>query len=79
MSTGEIPRGGLISDVAGGRGQSLVAIKRELEAITGGDLGRWILQERKAVLDLIPHHELPDIERIPINLFDPQLVKCERI
>ena len=73
------PERAFIVDVAGGRGQSLVAIKGELDTIGGSELGKWILQERKAVLDSIPDDELPRIEKMPIDFFDPQPVKRESI
>jgi hypothetical protein len=53
--------------VAGGRGQSLIAIKGEIEGSGKEELGRWILQERKAVLDSIPDSELPGIEKMAID------------
>jgi hypothetical protein len=66
-----------IVDVAGGRGQSLIAIKGEIEGSGEEELGRWILQERKAVLDSIPDSELPGIEKMAIDFFDPQQVKSK--
>ena len=64
-----------IVDVAGGRGQSLLAIQGELQGLDLPELGRWILQERKGVLDSIPDDELPGIEKIAIDFFEPQPVK----
>jgi hypothetical protein len=69
------PERPFLIDVAGGRGQSLVTIKAELEGINISDLGRWILQERKAVLDSIPDSELPGIEKMAIDFFEPQPLK----
>lgn len=67
-----------IVDVAGGKGQSLLQIKKELEA-AGGDMGqgRLILQDRKAVLDSVPDEQLPGIEKMVIDFFEPQPVKSE--
>lgn len=67
-----------IVDVAGGRGQSLLQIKKELEA-AGGDLGngRVILQDRKAVLDAVPDAQLPGVEKMVIDFFQPQPVRSE--
>lgn len=69
------PERPFIIDVAGGRGQSLVVIKTELEGINISNLGRWILQERSAVLDSIRDDELPGIEKMAIDYFEPQPIK----
>jgi len=66
-----------IVDVAGGRGQSLVAIKGEVDETREVDTGRWILQEREAVLHSIPDGELPGIEKMAIDFFHPQPVKSK--
>lgn len=68
-----------IVDVAGGRGQSLLQIKKELEA-AGGDMGhgRVILQDRKAVLDAVPDEHLPGIEKMVIDFFQSQPVKRKK-
>lgn len=60
-----------IVDIAGGRGQSLLQIKEELEA-AGGEMGqgRMILQDRKAVLDAVPDDQLPGIEKMVIDFFE---------
>ncbi|TVY83975.1 O-methyltransferase hmp5 [Lachnellula suecica] len=68
-----------IVDVAGGRGQSLVAIKGELDGVDTQNLGRWILQERQGVLDSIPDDELPGIEKMAIDFFEPQPLKGAHI
>ncbi|KAF8862979.1 S-adenosyl-L-methionine-dependent methyltransferase [Acephala macrosclerotiorum] len=69
-----------IVDVAGGKGQSLLQIKKELEA-AGGDMGqgRVILQDRKVVLDAVPDEQLPGIEKMVIDFFEPQPVKNAQI
>ncbi|KUJ18938.1 o-methyltransferase-like protein [Mollisia scopiformis] len=69
-----------IVDVAGGKGQSLLQIKKELEA-AGGDMGRGrvILQDRKAVLDAVPDEQLLGIEKMIIDFFEPQPVKNAQI
>jgi hypothetical protein len=69
------PNRAFIVDVAGGRGQSLVAIKGEIEADGEVELGRWILQEKKAVVDSIPDDALSGIEKMAIDFFDPQPIK----
>lgn len=71
------PERPFIVDVAGGRGQSLVAIRDEIEANGKVELGRWILQEKKAVVDSIPDDAVPGIEKMAIDFFDPQPVKSE--
>lgn len=68
-----------IVDVAGGRGQSLLQIKKEMEASGVSDFGRCILQDRKPVLDAIPDDQLPGIEKMVIDFFNPQPVKRGRI
>ncbi|KAL3418584.1 O-methyltransferase [Phlyctema vagabunda] len=64
-----------IVDVAGGRGQSLRQIKKEIDQSGGGDVGRVILQDRKPVLDAIPDEQLPGVEKMVIDFFNPQPVK----
>ena len=64
-----------IVDVAGGRGQSLLQIKKEMETTGVSDFGRCILQDRKPVLDAIPDDQLPGIEKMVIDFFNPQPVK----
>ena len=71
------PERPFIVDVAGGRGQSLVAIRGEIEAYGKVKLGRWILQEKKVVVDSIPDDALPGIEKMTIDFFDSQPVKSE--
>jgi hypothetical protein len=69
------PQRAFIVDVAGGRGQSLLQIKREMESTGVTDLGRMILQDRKPVLDAVPDKELPGVEKMVIDFFNPQPVK----
>jgi hypothetical protein len=64
-----------IVDVAGGRGQSLVAIRNDLEAEGGRRAGRWILQEKKGILESIADDDLQGIERMTADFFKPQPVK----
>jgi hypothetical protein len=71
------PERAFIVDVAGGRGQSLIAYKGEIEAAGKKELGRWVLQEREAVLHSIPNEELPGIEKMAIDFFNPQPVKSK--
>jgi hypothetical protein len=70
------PSRAFIVDVAGGRGQSLLQIKQEIEA-AGGEMGkgRVILQDRKPVLDAVPDEQLPGVEKMVIDFFTPQPVK----
>ena len=69
------PERAFIVDVAGGRGQSLLQIMREMEATGARNLGRVILQDRKPVLDAIPEEQLPGVEKMVIDFFTPQPVK----
>jgi hypothetical protein len=75
---GSDPERAFIVDVAGGRGQSLLQIKKEIEA-AGGQMGkgRVILQDRKAVLDAVPDEQLPGVEKMVIDFFTPQPVKSQ--
>jgi len=50
-------------------------IKSEVEATGVKGLGRMILEDRKPVLDAIPDEELPGVEKIVIDFFNPQPVK----
>lgn len=65
-----------IVDVAGGRGQSLLQIKNELSDLEIAQ-GKWILQDRKAVLDAVPDESLPNVEKMVIDFFEPQPVQSE--
>lgn len=67
-----------IVDVAGGKGQSLLQINSEIEA-AGGEMskGRVILQDRKPVLDAVPDEQLPGVEKMVIDFFQPQPVKSK--
>jgi hypothetical protein len=69
------PGRAFIVDVAGGRGQSLLQIKREMEATGIENFGRVILQDRKPVLDAILDEQLPGVEKMVIDFFNPQPVK----
>jgi hypothetical protein len=60
-------------DVASDRGQSLLAIQGEQQDLNPPELGRWILQERKGVLDSIPDDELPGIEKMAIDFLNVSL------
>jgi len=73
------PERAFIVDVAGGRGQSLLQIKKEMEASGATNLGKIILQDRKPVLDAIPADELPGVEKIVIDFFTPQPIKNAHI
>jgi hypothetical protein len=73
------PQRPFIVDVAGGRGQSLLQIKKEIEANGTADVGRMILQDREPVLDAIPEEQLPGVEKMVINFFEPQPVKSKTI
>jgi hypothetical protein len=69
------PQRAFIVDVAGGRGQSLLQIMREMEATGVRNLGRVISQDRKSALDAIPEKQLPGVEKMVIDFFTPQPVK----
>ncbi|KAI9814557.1 MAG: hypothetical protein M1827_003112 [Pycnora praestabilis] len=58
-------------DVGGGRGQSLLQIKKANPSING----KMILQDRQAVLDAIPEDGLPEIEKMTYDFFTPQPIK----
>ncbi|KAE9378967.1 o-methyltransferas-like protein [Stipitochalara longipes BDJ] len=80
LETDADPSRAFIVDVAGGRGQSLLQIKKEIEA-AGGEMGkgRVILQDRKAVLDAVPDEQLPGVEKMVIDFFTPQPIKNAQI
>jgi hypothetical protein len=69
------PDRAFIVDVAGGRGQSLLQVKKEIEEHGGAGLGKAILQDRERVLDSIPQDQLPGIEKVVIDFFTPQPIK----
>jgi hypothetical protein len=75
LDGGESGERAFIVDVAGGRGQSLLQIKKELEAAGGDMKGRVILQDRKAVLDAVPDEQLPGVDKMVIDFFQSQPVK----
>ncbi|PMD36716.1 S-adenosyl-L-methionine-dependent methyltransferase [Hyaloscypha variabilis F] len=80
LETGGDSSRAFIVDVAGGRGQSLLQIKKEIEAAGGAmGKGRVILQDRKAVLDAVPDEQLPGVEKMVIDFFTPQPVKNAQI
>ncbi|TVY17283.1 O-methyltransferase hmp5 [Lachnellula arida] len=74
------PSRAFIVDVAGGRGQSLLQIKQEIEA-AGGNMGKGkvILQDREAVLDAVPDEQIPGVEKMVIDFFQSQPVKNAQI
>ncbi|KAL1966237.1 hypothetical protein VTN77DRAFT_4789 [Rasamsonia byssochlamydoides] len=62
----------LVVDIGGGKGHIL----RQIKELSGGAVkGRFILQERQEVLDVISEDELPGIERQEYNFFTPQPLK----
>jgi hypothetical protein len=69
------PERAFIVDVAGGRGQSLLQITREIEESGVTGIGRAILEDRERVLDAIPADALPGVEKVPIDFFTPQPIK----
>ncbi|KAI9800584.1 MAG: hypothetical protein M1833_003242 [Piccolia ochrophora] len=64
----------IIVDVGGGRGHSLIQIKDANPSWSG----RMILQDRQAVLDAVPNEDLPGIEKMTIDFFQPQPVQNAR-
>lgn len=67
-TTDETP---LVVDIGGGKGHTLSRIRE----LTGPDVkGRYVLQERRQVLDDISE-ELPGIEREEYDFFTPQPLK----
>jgi hypothetical protein len=78
LETNADPSRAFIVDVAGGRGQSLLQIKKEIETVGGHmEKGRVILQDRKPVLDAVPDEKLPGVEKMVIDFFTPQPVKSK--
>lgn len=69
------PERAFIVDVAGGRGQSLLQITREIKESGVTGIGRAILEDRERVLDAIPADALPGVEKVPIDFFTPQPIK----
>ncbi|OBT41467.1 hypothetical protein VE00_08072 [Pseudogymnoascus sp. WSF 3629] len=73
------PERAFIVDVAGGRGQSLLQIIREIKESGVTGIGRAILEDRERVLDAIPADALPGVEKVPIDFFTPQPIKNAHI
>lgn len=71
------PGRAFIVDVAGGRGQSLLQITREIEESGATGIGRAVLEDRERVLDAIPGDALPGVEKVPIDFFTPQPIKSK--
>lgn len=69
------PERAFIVDVAGGRGQSLLQITREIEESGARGIGRAVLEDRERVLDAIPADALSGVEKVPIDFFTPQPIK----
>lgn len=68
-STDDTP---LVVDIGGGKGHALCRIK---ELCGDAVKGRFILQDRQEVVDVISGEELAGIEREAYNFFTPQPVK----
>ncbi|KAL3422771.1 o-methyltransferase [Phlyctema vagabunda] len=65
------PTRDFVVDIGGGRGQSLLLIRKET-----GDLGaKMILQDRPQVLDSISEAELPNVEKMAYDFYTPQPIK----
>ncbi|KFY22442.1 hypothetical protein V493_06589 [Pseudogymnoascus sp. VKM F-4281 (FW-2241)] len=73
------PERAFIVDVAGGRGQSLLQITREIKENGVAEMGRVVLEDQERVLDAIPANALPGVEKVPIDFFTPQPIKNAQI
>ncbi|CZR68915.1 related to O-methyltransferase B [Phialocephala subalpina] len=68
------PERAFIVDIAGNRGHCLVAIGKETENGFGGK-GKLILQDRPDVIASLTPEDIPNIETMVIDFFEPQPVK----
>jgi hypothetical protein len=68
------PERAFIVDIAGGRGQALLAIQEECPNGFGGKL---ILQDLPIVIDSLKPEEIPNIEPTVHDIFTPQPVKSK--
>ncbi|KAF8860842.1 S-adenosyl-L-methionine-dependent methyltransferase [Acephala macrosclerotiorum] len=68
------PERAFVVDIAGNRGHCLVAIGKETEASFGGK-GKLILQDRADVISSLTPEDIPGIETMVIDFFEPQPVK----
>ncbi|OBT79870.1 hypothetical protein VF21_01571 [Pseudogymnoascus sp. 05NY08] len=66
------PERAFVVDMAGGRGQALLAIQEECP---GGFGGKLILQDLPIVIDSLTPEEIPNIEPTVHDIFTPQPVK----
>ncbi|KFY08705.1 hypothetical protein V491_08415, partial [Pseudogymnoascus sp. VKM F-3775] len=66
------PERPFVVDMAGGRGQALIAIQQECPDAFGGKL---ILQDLPIVIDSLTPDEIPNIEPTVHDIFTPQPVK----
>ncbi|OBT49692.1 hypothetical protein VE04_09952 [Pseudogymnoascus sp. 24MN13] len=70
------PERAFVVDMAGGRGQALLAIQEECP---GGFGGKLILQDLPIVIDSLAPEEIPNIEATVHDIFTPQPVKNAHI
>lgn len=68
------PERAFVVDMAGGRGQALLAIQEECP---GGFGGKLILQDLPIVIDSLAPEEIPNIEATVHDIFTPQPVKSK--
>jgi hypothetical protein len=66
------PDRAFVVDVGGGRGQSLLEIRKEAP---GGFGVKMILQDRPDVVAVLAEDDLPDVEKMAYDFFTPQPIK----
>ncbi len=72
---GNSPDRTLAVDIGGGRGLAMLDLRRGCPTLQG----RLVLQDRREVLDAIASEDLPGVEKMQHNFFDPQPVKGAQI
>jgi hypothetical protein len=70
------PDRAFVVDIGGGRGQSLLLIRKETSNGFGTN-SKMILQDRPHVLDTIPQELLPGIEKMPYDFYTEQPIKSK--
>jgi hypothetical protein len=70
------PDRAFVVDIGGGRGQSLLLIRKETSNGFGTS-SKMILQDRPHVLDTIPQELLPGIEKMPYDFYTEQPIKSK--
>jgi hypothetical protein len=70
------PDRAFVVDIGGGRGQSLLLIRKETSNGFGTN-SKMILQDRPHVLDTIPQELLPGIDKMPHDFYTEQPIKSK--